>query len=177
MTLLITKVGAPTTHTHTLKDGSGKTFTKTEVPVTLQAKFGEETGFTVGVNYTLWLDAGRAAKVIAIAQAFIDGEATDSAGELYHSNNRLAISNDVECFNLGELRTKELTNKFGGTYTVTNQTLWLKDDLALTYDIAELAVSPQRGNIDDLDIAIDVRGTALLATAVVPSVSTMDEPF
>ena len=176
MTLLITKVGAPTTHTNNLKDGSGS-FDKTEVPVTLQAKFGEEAGFTVGVNYTLWLDPRRASKVIAIAQAFIDGEATDSAGELYHSNNRLAVENDSECFNFGKLRTKELPSKFGGTYTVTNQAIWLKDDLAMTYDIAELTVSPERGNIDDLDILVDFRGTALLATAVVPSASTMDEPF
>lgn len=176
MTLLITKVGAPTTHTHNLKDGSGS-FNKTEVPVTLQAKFGDEGGFQVGVNYTLWLDSARAGKVIAIAQAFIDGEATDSNGELYHSNCRLAVVNDSECFSLGELKTKELTNKFGGKYTVNNQTIWLKDDLAFTYDIAELAVSPQRGNIDDLDILVDFRGTALLASAVVPSASTMDEPF
>ena len=175
MTLLITKVGAPTTHTHNLKDGSGS-FSKTEVPVTLQAKFGEEAGFQVGVNYTVWMDSARAGKVIAIASAFIDGTATDSNGELYHPSCRLAVVNDSECFTAGELRTKELTNKFGSTYTVTNQTIWLKDDTALTYDIAELAVSPQRGNIDDLDILVDFRGAALVAP-VVTSTATAEVPF
>ena len=175
MVLLFTKVGAPTTHTHELKDGSGK-FSKTEVPVTLQAKFGEEAGFALGVNYTMWMDAVRASKVIAIAQAFIDGTATDKNGELYHPSCRLAVANDTDCFTVGELRTKELPNKFGGTYTVTNQTIWLKDDTALTYDIAELAVSPQRGNIDDLDILVDFRGSALVAPAVT-STATAEVPF
>jgi hypothetical protein len=59
---------------------------------------------------------------------------------------------------------------------VTNQTIWLKDDTALTYDIAELAVSPQRGNIDDLDILVDFRGAALVAP-VVTSTATAEVPF
>jgi hypothetical protein len=168
MTLLITKVGAPTTHTQNLKDGSGS-FDKTEVPVTLRAKFGEEAGFDISVNYTVWLNASKCRKVIAIAQAFIDGTATDKNGELYHPNCRLAVVNDSECFNFGKRKAND--------GYLDSQAIWLKDDVFFTYDIGELSVSPERGNIDDLDILVDFRGTALLATAVVPSASTMDEPF
>jgi hypothetical protein len=46
----------------------------------------------------------------------------------------------------------------------------------LTYDIAELAVSPQRGNIDDLDILVDFRGAGLVAP-VVTSTATAEVPF
>lgn len=177
MTLLITKVGAPQTHTHELKDGSGN-FSKTEVPVTLQAKFGEEAGFALGVNYTLWLDPIRASKVIGIASALIDGTATDGNGEVYHAVCRLALNNFAECFDMGPVRTKDLVSKFGTPYTVTNQTIWLKDedDLVCTWSIGELAISPQRGNIDDLDILVDFRGAALVAPAVT-STATAEVPF
>jgi hypothetical protein len=168
MTLLITKVGAPQTRTENLKDGSGS-FDKTNIPVTLRAKFGEEAGFELGVNYTIWLDVNKSRKVIAIASALIDGTATDKNGELYHPNCRLAVVNDSECFNFGKRKANE-------TY-LDSQAIWLKDDVFFTYEIGELSVSPERGNIDDLDILVDFRGTALLASAVVPSDATMDEPF
>jgi len=176
MTLLITKVGAPQMHTHELKDGSGN-FSKTEVPVTLQAKFGEEAGFVLGVNYTMWLDPIRASKVIGIASALIDGTATDGNGELYHPVCRLALKNLAECFDMGPIRTKELPSKFGGTYTVTNQTIWLKDELVCDWTIGELAISPERGNIDDLDVLVDFRGASLIVAPVVTSTATAEVPF
>ena len=168
MTLLITKVGAPTTHTQNLKDGSGS-FDKTEVPVTLRAKFGEEAGFELGVNYTVWLSASKCRKVLAIASAFIDGTATDKNGELYHPNCRLAVVNDSECFNFGKRKAND--------GYLDSQAIWLKDDVFFTYEIGELSVSPERGNIDDLDILVDFRGASLIVAPVVTSVVDAVEPF
>lgn len=179
MALLVTAIGLPQTVTHERKDGSGS-FTKNEIPFTVKAKFGDTSGFQMGVNYTIWLDASKVTKVALIAQSLIDGVAkAGSDGEMYHSSCRLAIVNDVECFQFGELRTKELKRKDGTPYSVTNQTIWLKDPtLVLQYDIAELAVHPQRGNIDDLDILVDFKGAELLAAPVASAATTTAvDPF
>jgi len=179
MALLVTAIGLPQTVTHDRKDGSGS-FTKSEIPLTVKAKFGDTGGFQMGVNYTIWLDASKASKVALIAQSLIDGVAkAGSDGELYHSSCRLAVINDAECFEFGKIRVNDLKRKDGTPYSVTNQTIWLKDpDTMLQYDIRELAIHPQRGNIDDLDILVDVKGAELLAAPVVSATSTTAvDPF
>ena len=179
MALLVTAIGIPQKVTHERKDGSGS-FNKNEIPFTLKAKFGETGGFQMGVNYTIWFDASKIAKVQLTAQSLIDGVAkAKSDGQMYHSSCRLAIVNDAECFEFGEIRTKTLKRKDGTEYSVTNQTIWLKDPtMVFQYDILELAVHPQRGNIDDLDVLVDVKGAELLAAPVTSAApTTAVDPF
>jgi hypothetical protein len=179
MALLVTAIGIPQKVTHERKDGSGS-FNKNEIPFTLKAKFGETGGFQMGVNYTIWFDADKIAKVQLTAQSLIDGVAkAKSDGQMYHSSCRLAIVNDAECFEFGEIRTKTLKRKDGTEYSVTNQTIWLKDPtMVFQYDILELAVHPQRGNIDDLDVLVDVKGAELLAAPVASAApTTAVDPF
>ncbi len=179
MALLVTAIGEPKTFPQQRKDGSGS-FDIIKVPLTLKAKFGDTSGFKMGVNYSIWLDAAKVVKVTAAAQSLIDGVATASDGSTYHPSCRLAIVNDAECFELGKLETKELQRKSdNGSYSVTNQTIWLKDPtMVLQYDILELAVHPQRGNIDDLDILVDVKGAKLLNAPVASAApTTAVDPF
>lgn len=178
MALLVTMVGLPQQVTHDRKDGSGS-FTKTEIPLTVKAKFGDTGGFQMGVNYTIWLDASKASKVALVAQSFIDGVAkAGSDGELYHSSCRLAVINEAECFEFGPIRTADLKRKDGSPYSVTNQTIWLKPTLEFKYGIGELAVHPQRGNIDDIDVLVDFKGAELLAAPVASETSTaVGDPF
>ena len=175
MTLLVTKVGAPSTHTHTRKDGS--TFTKVTVPLTLSVKFGQEEGFTLGESYTLWADPMKDASVIATAQAFLNGTATTKDGEAYHAACRLALENHASDFEFAAPRSSTWTDNFGVERSRRSTTIYLKDACLAMWGIGEVQLTPETGNIHDLDILVDVKGMALLAAPSAPSVATSEDPF
>lgn len=174
MTLLITKVGAPSTHTHTRKDGS--TFTKVVMPLTLSVKFDDPAGFTPGVLYTLWLDPKADARVIAGAKAFIDGIAKTKDGQDYHAACRLALSNDISDFETTTIKTDKYTS-FGVERTSQKASIYLKEGAIARYEIGELTLSPETGDFDDLDLFVDTKGMALLSAPVAPSIVTEEDPF
>lgn len=178
MALLITKIGSALTQTKDRTDGSGK-FTTTDTPFTLRAKFGDTGGFQMGVVYTIWLATSASKKVALIAQAFIDGTAQMTNGDTYHSDNRLAVVNDAECFEFGQIKNKEWTDAQGVKHPQVAQTIWLKDKtMVMCYDILELAVNAQRGNINDLDVLVDFKGAELLNAPVASATSTTAvDPF
>lgn len=174
MTLLITKVGAPSTHTHTRKDGS--TFTKVVVPFTLSVKFDSPAGFTPGVIYTLWMDPKADAQVIAGAKAFIDGIAKTRDGQDYHRACRLALANDISDFEMTAIKTDKYTS-FGVERTSQKASIFLKDGAIARWEIGEVTISPETGDFDDLDLFVDTKGMALLSAPAAPSIVTEEDPF
>ena len=178
MALLITKVGSALTQTKNRRDGSGQ-FVTTDTPFTLKAKFGDAGGFEMGVVYTIWLATSATKKVALIAQAFIDEVAQMANGDTYHADYRLGVSNEAECFEFGPMKDKPWTDADGVNHPQKAQTIWLKDkSMVMCYDILELAVSPQRGNINDLDVLVDFKGAELLDAPVVSVASTTaEDPF
>lgn len=177
MTLLITKVGAPSTHTHRRKDGS--TFDKVLVPFTLSVKADDPAGFTPGVQYTLWMNPKMDARVIAGAKAFIDGIAKTKDGQDYHAACRLALLNDISDFETTELKTDRYKNAAGGQSTSLKQTIYFKetDGIIARYGVGELTISTETGDFDDLDLFVDTKGMALLSAPAAPSIATNEEPF
>lgn len=175
MTLLVTKVGAPSTHTHNREDGS--TFTKVTVPLTLSVKFGQEEGFTLGESYTLWLDPRRDASVIATAQALLDGTAKTKDGEPIHAACRLALENHRSDFECSAVRTNTFTDRLGVERSSKSSSIWLKTGCFAQWGIGEIQLTAETGNIHDLDILVDVKGMALLAAPSAPSTATSEDPF
>lgn len=176
MTLLVKKVGAPSTHTHTRKKDES-TFTKVVVPLTLVVKFGQEAGFTLGETYTLWVDPVKDANVIATATALLAGTATTKDGQPYHAACRLAVENAAADFEFATPKVETWKDSFGVNRTSKKTTIYLKDGCFADWGIGEIQLTPETGNIHDLDILVDVKGMALLAAPAVPSVEGSEDPF
>ena len=143
MSLVIIKVGGQQLHTHAKKDGSGS-FTKTEVPVTLQRL--ADSDLPAGIQYTLWLNASTQAKVIALAMAFIAGTVkVKGSNEFYHRDTRLGFNNDAESFEFGGVSAYNGQNKatvaqLSGSYC--HQPDWSPDGLWIAF------ATDREGNIE-----------------------------
>lgn len=178
MSVVIIKVGGQQVHTHAKKDGSGS-FTKTEVPVTLQRL--ADSDLPAGIQYTLWLNATTQAKVIALAMAFIAGTVkVKGSNEFYHRDTRLGFNNDAESFEFGGVSAYNGQNKSTGEpYTLQQETIWLKDDCVFSFEMLELPVDTRNGNINDIlaECDLDLVGDALLSAPIPTALATAEEPF
>ena len=178
MSLIITKVGAKELHTHNKKDGSGS-FGKWEVPVTLQRL--ADSNLPAGIQYTIWLNASTQAKMIALAMAFIAGTVkVKGTNEFYHQDIRLGINNDAESFEFGGVKPYNGQNRSTGeSYTLMQETIWLKNDCVFKFEMLELPVDKQNGNLRDIlaECDLDLVGDALLSAPIPSDLATAVEPF
>jgi len=178
MSAVIIKVGAPKVFIHEKKDESGS-FSKTEVPVTLQRL--ADSNLPAGVQYTIWLNVATQSTVIAMAKAFIAGTMkVKGTNEFFHPDTRLGINNDAESFEFGGVKPYNGQNKATGeSYTLMQETIWLKDDCAFSFAMLELPVDPRNGNINDLlaECDLDLVGDALLSVPIPSDLATAEEPF
>ena len=186
MSLIITKVGAAEMHTHKKKDG--KEFSKWEVPATLQRL--ADSNLPTGIQYTIWLnvDTEKGRQTVEVAKALIAGTMkVKGSNEFFHQDVRLGLNNDAESFdflsspaNNGKLKEYHGRNKSTGqSYTVLQDTIWLKDGCVFDWKLLETPVDKRHGNINDIlaECDLDLVGNELLSAPIPTALATAQEPF
>lgn len=185
MSLIITKLGAAEMHTHAKKDGSGS-FSKWEVPATLQRL--ADSNLPAGIQYTIWLnvDTQKGRETVEIAKAFIAGTMkVKGSNEFFHQDVRLGLNNDAESFDFLSVhngKVKEYTGRnksTGESYTILQDTIWLKDGCVFDWKMLETPVDKRHGNINDIlaECDLDLVGNALLSAPIPSDLATTVEPY
>jgi len=166
--LLITRISELVQEfVHTVK-ATGVEFTTRAVPVTVIPVIGKSP-LALDVQYTLWLDPTTNREVLRVAQALIDGVATDPVtNEFQMSNVRLALVNGVDDFVLTAVKVANLKRKDGSEYSINKRGIYLADDVVADWSLGELPVNPLNGNIALLRafVKVDRKGATLLETPV-----------